>query len=123
MNQTNSHHLYLTQQMLNSITSIFLLLGKQLLIFVLSFCSQKKRIPIEVALMQRAAGGPESIGKNAAVSLLDWYYIDHELIIVMERPPSAVTLIKYSRKNLFYDESTAKVRRQVSDFNHILRAI
>ena len=34
--------------------------------------------------MHKAAGGPESVGKFAAVSLLDWYYLDQDLILVTE---------------------------------------
>ncbi len=76
------------------------------------------KIPLEVALMQKAAGGPESVGKCAAVSLLDWYYIDEELILVMERPQSSMDLNSYIRwKGGCLDEHQAKVgyRRWVVD--------
>lgn len=45
--------------------------------------------------MQRVAGGAESLGKSAAVSLLDWYHLDKKLILVMERPMPSVNLSKY----------------------------
>nr|XP_019955175.1 PREDICTED: serine/threonine-protein kinase pim-2-like [Paralichthys olivaceus] len=51
--------------------------------------------PMEVILMLKAAGGPESLGKYAAVSLLDWYHLGKKVVMVMERPSPCVTLIKY----------------------------
>uniref|UniRef100_A0A8P4K3C6 non-specific serine/threonine protein kinase n=1 Tax=Dicentrarchus labrax TaxID=13489 RepID=A0A8P4K3C6_DICLA len=53
------------------------------------------KIPLEVNLMQKVSGGPDSIGQSAAVSLLDWYYLDKEVIIVMERPDPCMDLLKY----------------------------
>ncbi|CAK6969731.1 serine/threonine-protein kinase pim-2-like [Scomber scombrus] len=53
------------------------------------------RLPVEVALMLTVAGGPESLGKSSAVSLLDWYYLDNKLILVMERPMPSMNLSKY----------------------------
>ncbi|XP_053194192.1 serine/threonine-protein kinase pim-2-like [Scomber japonicus] len=52
-------------------------------------------ITTEVSLMFKAAGGPESIGKFTALSLLDWYYLDKEIILVMERPVPFVNFKKY----------------------------
>ncbi|KAM7388781.1 hypothetical protein PAMP_024931 [Pampus punctatissimus] len=53
------------------------------------------KIPREVALMRKVADGPESFGRSVAVSLLDWYYLDQTLILVMERPVSSMDLSKY----------------------------
>nr|XP_057934666.1 serine/threonine-protein kinase pim-2-like [Doryrhamphus excisus] len=71
---------------------------------------QKYDTPLEVALMRKAAGGPEAIGKSAAVSLLDWYYLDKELILVMERPIPSMELSDYliSRGGSM-DENEAKI--------------
>lgn len=52
-------------------------------------------VPMEVLLMQRVAGGPESLGKSAAVSLLDWYDLDEEVLLVMERPVPSLDLLTY----------------------------
>ncbi|KAM4733337.1 serine/threonine-protein kinase pim-2-like [Anableps anableps] len=52
-------------------------------------------IPLEVVLMQKAGGGPESVGKFAAVTLLDWYCLDQKLVLVMERPPISLDLAQY----------------------------
>ncbi|XP_034567745.1 serine/threonine-protein kinase pim-2-like [Notolabrus celidotus] len=67
------------------------------------------KIPREVALMERAGGGPESVGKHAAVSLLDWYYLDDELIIVMERPDSSMNMTMYTLTNGAFDEQKTKI--------------
>nr|XP_046235359.1 serine/threonine-protein kinase pim-2-like [Scatophagus argus] len=69
-----------------------------------------KKIPLEVDLMQNFTDGPESVGKYAAVSLLDWYYLDNEVIIVMERPLASMTLSKYvSERKPSLNESEAKL--------------
>uniref|UniRef100_M3ZKV9 non-specific serine/threonine protein kinase n=1 Tax=Xiphophorus maculatus TaxID=8083 RepID=M3ZKV9_XIPMA len=52
-------------------------------------------VPLEVALMQKAGGGPEAVGKFASVTLLDWYCLDHKLVLVMERPPFSLDLAQY----------------------------
>ncbi|XP_034554194.1 serine/threonine-protein kinase pim-3-like isoform X2 [Notolabrus celidotus] len=70
---------------------------------------QLSKIPREVALMERAGGGPESVGKHAAVSLLDWYYLDDELIIVMERPASSMNMSMYSLTHGAFDEQKTKI--------------
>ncbi|XP_062283127.1 serine/threonine-protein kinase pim-2-like [Scomber scombrus] len=53
------------------------------------------KIPIEVALMKRASGGPESVGKSASLTLLDWYYVEHDVILVIERPAPCLGLKEY----------------------------
>lgn len=45
--------------------------------------------------MQRVAGGPESVGQSAAVSLLDWYNLDEVVLLVMERPVPCEDLLTY----------------------------
>ncbi|XP_014864107.1 PREDICTED: serine/threonine-protein kinase pim-2-like [Poecilia mexicana] len=52
-------------------------------------------VPLEVVLMQKAGGGPEAVGKFAAVTLLDWYCLDQKLVLVMERPPFSLDLAQY----------------------------
>uniref|UniRef100_A0A8C4GWZ7 non-specific serine/threonine protein kinase n=1 Tax=Dicentrarchus labrax TaxID=13489 RepID=A0A8C4GWZ7_DICLA len=64
-------------------------------IVVFLWVFQVFKIPLEVNLMQKVSGGPDSIGQSAAVSLLDWYYLDKEVIIVMERPDPCMDLLKY----------------------------
>ena len=63
-------------------------------VFFICF-SQVLKVPVEVSLMQELANGPETVGKFATVSLLDWYYLDHEVVLVTERPVPSVTLTKY----------------------------
>ncbi|PWA24588.1 hypothetical protein CCH79_00011831 [Gambusia affinis] len=56
--------------------------------------ADSKRVQ-EVVLMQKAGGGPEAVGKFAAVTLLDWYCLDQKLVLVMERPPFSLDLAQY----------------------------
>ncbi|XP_034440849.1 serine/threonine-protein kinase pim-1-like [Hippoglossus hippoglossus] len=67
-------------------------------------------IPTEVVLMHKAAGGPELVGKSAAVNLLDWYDVDDVIVLVMERPILSGNLLRYMNENLdLRDESKAKI--------------
>ncbi len=60
--------------------------------------------------MQKVSGGPESVGKCVAVSLLDWYYLDEELILVMERPVPSLDLSQYLQaQGGCLEENEAKV--------------
>lgn len=58
--------------------------------------------------MQTLAGGPESMGKYAAVSLIDWFKLDMEVVLVIERPVPCVDLMTYSEHPL--EEHQIKVR-------------
>nr|XP_008279961.1 PREDICTED: serine/threonine-protein kinase pim-2-like [Stegastes partitus] len=49
----------------------------------------------EVALMLKAAGLSGSVGRSSVVSLLDWYLVGGELILVTERPLHSCDLHKY----------------------------
>uniref|UniRef100_A0A4W6DW32 non-specific serine/threonine protein kinase n=1 Tax=Lates calcarifer TaxID=8187 RepID=A0A4W6DW32_LATCA len=67
-------------------------------------------IPMEVLLMLRAAGGPRSVGKSSAVTLVDWYDLNQETLLVMERPAPSVDLLTYMLNNNGpMDENTVKV--------------
>ncbi|XP_038563400.1 serine/threonine-protein kinase pim-1-like [Micropterus salmoides] len=68
------------------------------------FCKQVdnngKQLSVEVAIMLKLAGGQTgSVGKSAPVSLLDWYDLDRELILVLERPVPSQDLYKYIKVN------------------------
>ncbi|XP_060939476.1 serine/threonine-protein kinase pim-1-like [Limanda limanda] len=55
-----------------------------------------KRFPTEVAIMLKlTAEKNDFVGTSAPVSLLDWYDLGHELIVVMERPVPAIDLSTY----------------------------
>ncbi|XP_070773713.1 serine/threonine-protein kinase pim-2-like [Enoplosus armatus] len=56
-------------------------------------------VPLEVALILKATGGPETAGGSAAVSLQGWYELDQELILVLERPVPCVDLRQYLEEN------------------------
>lgn len=56
-----------------------------------------KQISVEVAVMLKLANG--SARTSAPVSLLDWYDLDWELILVLERPVPSEDLHKYIEIN------------------------
>ncbi|XP_027129084.1 serine/threonine-protein kinase pim-1 isoform X2 [Larimichthys crocea] len=69
-----------------------------------------KKISVEVATMLKLAEGTTGVGTSASVALLDWYDLDKELILVMERPVPAVDLLKYIQgKGGSIDENEAKI--------------
>ncbi|KAF7645456.1 hypothetical protein LDENG_00204100 [Lucifuga dentata] len=71
---------------------------------------KKIKIPSEVALMLQAAKPEDPVGSSAAVSLLDWYTLDQEIILVMERPILSKDLHQYVRSNGGYlTEDKAKI--------------
>ncbi|CAJ1060025.1 serine/threonine-protein kinase pim-1-like [Xyrichtys novacula] len=50
-------------------------------------------VPLEVVMMQKVQSGTP--GTSAAVALLDWYDLEEELILVLERPVPCVDLFDY----------------------------
>lgn len=66
-------------------------------------------VPIEVAMLLKL--GPRAAAETcAAVTLLDWYDVDYELILVLERPVPCMDLIDYiSSKGFSLQEHEAKV--------------
>nr|XP_046254494.1 uncharacterized protein LOC124064246 [Scatophagus argus] len=59
-----------------------------------------KQLPSEVAVMLKLQAGKTGLsGESAAVSLLDWYDLDQELILVLERPVPCMDLLRYVRGN------------------------
>ena len=67
-------------------------------VFVFRKDDDRRKMPLEVLFMmkmtQRAG---RSVGQSASISLLDYYDLEKELIIVMECPFSAVDLLKYRK--------------------------
>ncbi|XP_030590896.1 serine/threonine-protein kinase pim-2-like [Archocentrus centrarchus] len=74
-------------------------------------------VPLEVLLMIKVGGGPESVGTHAAVSILDWYDLEQEVLLVMERPVPCVNLLTYMQNNVGpLEEHVAKnIMRQLVD--------
>lgn len=70
-----------------------------------------KVLSIEVAIMLKlAAKTSGSVGTSAPVSLLDWYDLDQELILVLERPVPSKDLFQYNTdKGGSLQEEEAKV--------------
>lgn len=69
-------------------------------------------VPNEVLLMLTAAGGPESKGKSAAITLLDWCDLNEQIVLVMERPVNCRTLMDYMDHRPL-QEALLKVRTSV----------
>ncbi|XP_054591604.2 serine/threonine-protein kinase pim-1-like [Nothobranchius furzeri] len=62
------------------------------------------------AMLKLETERDRSIGRSAPISLLDWYNLKKELILVLERPVPAVDLLKYIEKNKKpLDENQAKI--------------
>ncbi|XP_030612070.1 serine/threonine-protein kinase pim-2-like [Archocentrus centrarchus] len=73
-------------------------------------------VPLEVLLMTKVEGGPASVGPSAAVSLLDWYDLEQEVLLVMERPFPCVSLLKYMENSGPLKEDVAKdIMKQLVD--------
>jgi len=63
---------------------------------------------MEVAILQELA--EESERHSAMITILDWYDVDEELVIVLERPIPAVDLGDYIKiKGGYLQETEAKV--------------
>ncbi|CAJ1071684.1 serine/threonine-protein kinase pim-2-like [Xyrichtys novacula] len=76
----------------------------------LPICNDKVfDIILEVAFMLKTTGLTGVIGQSSSISLLDWYTLDDELILVMERPVPCVDLKKYVRDCGGLDEQEAKM--------------
>ncbi|XP_041852993.1 serine/threonine-protein kinase pim-1-like [Melanotaenia boesemani] len=72
----------------------------------------------EVAVMKRLESATtNSVGKSAPVALLDWYELKQELILVLERPVSAVDLFEYRADHggtLLEDEAKVIVKQLIN---------
>ncbi|XP_041646416.1 serine/threonine-protein kinase pim-1-like [Cheilinus undulatus] len=66
-----------------------------------------KWIPLEVALMLRVSSEP--VGNSAAVALLDWYDLDKELILILERPLPCCDLLDYINTHGPLEEHKARI--------------
>ncbi|XP_034025421.1 serine/threonine-protein kinase pim-2-like [Thalassophryne amazonica] len=70
---------------------------------------QRECLPLKVFLIQKAAGGNHCGGSAAAISLLDWYIKEEELILILERPSPCSDLFDYVKsKGGFLGEKEAK---------------
>ncbi|XP_032406740.1 serine/threonine-protein kinase pim-2-like [Xiphophorus hellerii] len=67
-----------------------------------------RELAMELVIMLKLAS--ETVPHSAILSLLDWYDLDQELILVMERPMFAEDLLLYlNERGNFIEESEAKV--------------
>ncbi|XP_034543187.1 aurora kinase-like [Notolabrus celidotus] len=72
-----------------------------------------KMLPCEVAVMMRIT--KRVVGKSASISLLDFYDLDQELILVLERPDPSVDLFNYmkDRGGGLQEEEAKDIMRQL----------
>ncbi|XP_026184334.1 serine/threonine-protein kinase pim-1-like [Mastacembelus armatus] len=70
-----------------------------------------KQLSIEVVIMLKLSGEKaKRVGTSVPVSLLDWYDLGKELILVLERPIPSEDLFKYRERNGgFLEEEKAKI--------------
>ncbi|KAM9337138.1 serine/threonine-protein kinase pim-1-like [Symphorus nematophorus] len=58
-----------------------------------------QKLSVEVAIMLKIADGTKgAVGTSAPVSLLDWYDLDQELILVLERPVPCKDLLDFIKE-------------------------
>ncbi|XP_076025698.1 serine/threonine-protein kinase pim-2-like [Genypterus blacodes] len=78
---------------------------------------QECSIPQELLLLSMAGAGCSTIGSSAAVTLIDCFELDQELILVMEHPVPCIDLFQYIvADGLYLAEAQAKViMRQIVD--------
>ncbi|XP_022069327.2 serine/threonine-protein kinase pim-1-like [Acanthochromis polyacanthus] len=86
------------------------------------FCKHRdkngKLISVEVAIMKRLGGGSAgSAGKSAPVALLDFYDLQQQLILVLERPVPAQDLLQYIMENggCLEEEEAKIITKQLVD--------
>nr|XP_033502927.1 serine/threonine-protein kinase pim-1-like [Epinephelus lanceolatus] len=73
-------------------------------------------LPLEAVLMMKVASGPHLVGQSAAVTLLDWYDLDQEILLVMERPVPSMDLLDYVNSCDSLTEDQAKnIMKQLVD--------
>ncbi|XP_053187131.1 serine/threonine-protein kinase pim-3-like, partial [Scomber japonicus] len=72
-------------------------------------------IPLEVALLTAVGAGPNSTSCNVTPLLLDWYDLDDELIMVLERPVPCMDLIDYidQMDTLIDEQEVLPLQRQL----------
>ncbi|XP_060941178.1 serine/threonine-protein kinase pim-1-like [Limanda limanda] len=81
-------------------------------------CLNGKMLPTEVAVMLKLTAEKNGfVGTSAPVSLLDWYDLGLELVVVMERPVPAIDLSTYikHKKGSLQDEKAKTIMKQLVD--------
>ncbi|KAM8890134.1 serine/threonine-protein kinase pim-1-like [Synchiropus picturatus] len=76
----------------------------------LAYENNIKETPRQVAVILTAGGTPQSLGRSTVVALLDWFYFEHKLLLVMERAENSTDLQSYLLKHSRgLEEQLAKV--------------
>ncbi|XP_059201299.1 serine/threonine-protein kinase prk-2-like [Centropristis striata] len=76
---------------------------------------KSRMVPMEVALLLKLK--PAAPGTSAVVSLLDWYSLDYELILVLERPVPCTDLVDFinSRQSALQEHEAKIITKQLVD--------
>uniref|UniRef100_A0AAV2JWL0 Serine/threonine-protein kinase 1 n=1 Tax=Knipowitschia caucasica TaxID=637954 RepID=A0AAV2JWL0_KNICA len=71
----------------------------------------RRRIPIEVHMIQHLGAGPNSVDSDVTPRLLNWYNMGGTVVIVLERPRHCMDLHKYLERKESHtlDEEEARV--------------
>ncbi|XP_037623657.1 serine/threonine-protein kinase pim-1-like [Sebastes umbrosus] len=86
--------------------------------FIKHVYKNRNTVSVEVAAMLKlAANTSGSAASSAPVSLLDWYDLEHELILVLERPVPCVDLATYicSKGGSLKEEEAKIIMKQLLD--------
>uniref|UniRef100_UPI0037E8413E serine/threonine-protein kinase pim-1-like n=1 Tax=Semicossyphus pulcher TaxID=241346 RepID=UPI0037E8413E len=75
---------------------------------------QRRTLPLEVGIMLKISSGAAE-GKSRSISLLDYYFLDQELILVLERPFPVVDLFDHivNSGGSLQEEETSMIIKQL----------
>ncbi|XP_030594320.1 serine/threonine-protein kinase pim-1-like [Archocentrus centrarchus] len=73
--------------------------------------------PVEALSILKVGGIPSAVGSSAVVSILEWYDLEKEVFLVMERPDPCVTLLNYMLDNggCLEEEVAKNIMKQLVD--------
>ncbi|XP_030594124.1 serine/threonine-protein kinase pim-1-like [Archocentrus centrarchus] len=73
--------------------------------------------PVEALSILKVGGIPSAVGTSAVVSILEWYDLEKEVFLVMERPDPCVTLFDYMQDNggCLEEEVAKNIMKQLVD--------
>ncbi|XP_029934294.1 serine/threonine-protein kinase pim-2-like [Myripristis murdjan] len=75
------------------------------------------QFPLEVELLLKAGAGAGPSGSSAAVMLLDWFFMEDKLVLVMERPDPSTDLENYlaDQGGALHEDEAKILMRQLVD--------
>ncbi|XP_030594036.1 serine/threonine-protein kinase pim-3-like [Archocentrus centrarchus] len=81
------------------------------------FNGKTRIIPLEAFLMLKVGAGPATVGTCAAAAMLDWYELEREVLLVMEKPVPGVSLLNYMENNggCLEEDAAKNITKQMVD--------